>query len=55
MAQSNHMWLVKTGSKKKSQVNNQSHIQSRPERDTKPLDYAADHWIYLVNLCLVKP
>ena len=37
MAQSNHRWPVKTESKKKSQVNNQSQAQtSRPKRDTKP-------------------
>ena len=37
VAQSNHMWPVKTDSKKKSQVNNQWQVQtSRPKRDTKP-------------------
>ena len=37
MAQSTHMWPVKAELKKKSQVNNQSQIQtSRPKRDTKP-------------------
>ena len=37
MAQSTHMGPVKTESKKKSQVNNQSQVQtSRPKRDTKP-------------------
>ena len=37
MPQSNHMWPVKTESKKKSQVNNQSKVQtSKPKRNTKP-------------------
>ena len=36
LAQSNHMQLVKTESKKKSQVNNQMEVQTnRPKRDTK--------------------
>ena len=38
MAQSNHMWQVKTELKMKSQVNNHMQVQtSRPKRDTKPL------------------
>ena len=37
LAQSNHIWPVKTGQKKKSQVKNQMQVQtSRPKRDTKP-------------------
>ena len=37
VAQSNHMWPVKTKPEKKSQVNNQSQVQtSRPKSDTKP-------------------
>ena len=37
VAQSNHMWPVKTESKRKSQVNNQSQLQkNRLKRDTKP-------------------
>ena len=36
MAQSNHIWPVKTESKMKSQVNNHMQVQtSRPKRDTK--------------------